>query len=167
MPDFSYKGTKLHPLTENEARSLDARDIIKYIGSDNNEVYRYLMRTPRRLRDKPKISYKGDVTYIEISSGYAWDDHCFKNPITDWALCERGNKYELLLNRAKKYIPVHFRKAKEDIEAARQSRVNAIDSYLNELPLHLKLEVLKNLSKADQELYDHISRPIEVPKEVE
>lgn len=153
---FLYKGVKLIPLTPGIAATLDRGDRIKYVGPINtySGLWRFWQRKVVTLSARPEISGK-KIRIKYYGTSYA----C---PLEHLALAERGDPDEKNMRHAERFIPLNLKGFKRNIsELVRRTQEN-IDAYLNDLPLHKKLELFKKLTPAEKVIYECLYKDIEV-----
>lgn len=160
MPKFVYKGQALHPLTEEEARSLDERDVLKFIGKATSQAYRSLGRSLVSLPERPKFDPATRKLTIKVA-GYYGDGSNISSFYTNFALVKRGDKDGVRARAAKRYISMNLRGFKRDVEALAKRTIERIDGHLEGLPLHKKMELFKDIPEKEKLIYDFVYRDFE------
>ncbi len=154
---YSHKGNKLEPLTPEVAMSLDKGDLLRYIGPAStgwNTVYGHWRRRNFELNKRPKV--KGTNLVFDYWS------QTFKCPLDHVALVERGDPHAKPMRHAERLIPINLKSFKNNIAYIVKRTQENIDQYLDELPLHKKLELFKKLTPEDKVIYDCLYKDIEV-----
>lgn len=161
MTYYYHKGRKLTPLKPEEALSLDERDKIKFIGSNDHKVYHIFQRRVHTLPERPKIhTSAGGKLLIQVPHYAGYPDNS-KSSIFNWALVERGDRHGVETSRAKRFIPINLKAFRRDLQVIADRTKKRIDRSLEDLPLHKKMEALK-LSPEDQKIYDFIYEDFDV-----
>lgn len=166
---FKANGVLLVPMTDIVATSLDAADVIKFIGTKKSRHYPYLTRRNFKLLEKPTFDLVKKTLEVKTSNNY-WATSKINVPITQLALVSRGDANAKAYNRAARYIPARLKRIKKDLISLVENSKDMTDGYLEELPLHKKLELFKSFTVEEQQLYDFIHKDIEEvfhPKEEE
>jgi hypothetical protein len=165
---FKAKGVSLVPMTEAVAMSLDAADEIKYIGKVDGQHFHHFRRNVFKLVQKPTFDLVKKKLAIKTSLNYYGTT--VHVPLRDIALVARGDANAKAYNRAARFIPARLKRIKNDLMRLVEESKKRTDEYLEDLPLHKKLELFKSFTLEEQQLYDFLYRDVQEvfhPKEEE
>lgn len=158
MPKYKHKGVPLKPLTEEEAMSLDERDVVKFVGKVTHPAYAWSGRQAYILRERPKFDpltkkltfTSGGFYTSKTSSHYA-----------NWALVSRGDKDGVRAKSSQRFISMNLRGFKRKVEELAKHTIERIDHHLKELPLHKKMELFKDIPEKEKLVYDFVYKDFE------
>ena len=165
---FKVNGVIQVPMNDTVAASLDAADVIKYIGKKEGRHYDYLRRKNFKLVERP--TYNPLKTTLAVKTSLSYYGTTINVPIRDLSLVSRGDASAKAYNRAARYIPARLKRIKRDLLNLVENSKEITDNYLEALPLHKKLELFKSFTLEEQQLYDFIHKDIQEvfhPKEEE